>query len=299
MQRQRRHKKLTDWGRQLLLQVARWLPDRQIIGVGDSSYAATSLLNAVRSRVCMITRLRLDARLFDPPARRRPGTVGRPRVVGTRQANLAGRLTNPKTRWRRVKVTGWYGRGERTVEIMSGTALWHHPGRLVPIRYVLVRDVAGELRWRFSRTGPAATIRAQSARVLANRAHQSHLSSRCQAPSPDSSGPSAAGVPVHRPQSRSSRHPALVRPSLVYRGHLCRGSPSPRGRDPTPVVRSSHRTHDTRPARPVLSRHAVGAQALRQPANDATGGGLVSEAAADLQRCTRPRSPRTLDPTGF
>jgi len=43
-------------------------------------------------------------------------------------------------------VTGWYGRGERTVEILSGTALWHHPGRLVPIRYVMVRDVAGELR---------------------------------------------------------------------------------------------------------------------------------------------------------
>jgi hypothetical protein len=146
MQRQRRHKKLTDWGRQLLLQVARWLPDRRIIGVADSSYAAIDLLNAVRSRICMITRLRLDARLFDPPARRRPGTVGRPRVVGTRQASLAECLTNPKTRWRRVKVTGWYGRGERTVEIMSGTALWHHPGHLVPIRYVLVRDVAGELR---------------------------------------------------------------------------------------------------------------------------------------------------------
>jgi hypothetical protein len=146
MQRQRRHKKLTDWGRQLLLQVARWLPDRQIIGVADSSYAAIGLLNAVRSRICMITRLRLDARLFDPPARRRPGTVGRPRVVGTRQASLAECLTNPKTRWRRVKVTGWYGRGKRTVEIMSGSALWHHPGHLVPIRYVLVRDVAGELR---------------------------------------------------------------------------------------------------------------------------------------------------------
>jgi hypothetical protein len=43
-------------------------------------------------------------------------------------------------------VTGWYGHGERLVEIVSGTALWHHPGRLVPIRYVLVRDVAGELR---------------------------------------------------------------------------------------------------------------------------------------------------------
>ncbi len=81
---QRRHKKLTDWGRQVLLQTARWLPDRQIIGVADSSYASIDLLNAVCSRVCMITCLRLDARLFDPPERRRPGTVGRPRVVGTR-----------------------------------------------------------------------------------------------------------------------------------------------------------------------------------------------------------------------
>jgi hypothetical protein len=73
-------------------------PGRQIIGVADSSYASIDLLNSVRSRICMITRLRLDARLFDPPARRRPGTVGRPRVIGARQASLAERLANPKTR---------------------------------------------------------------------------------------------------------------------------------------------------------------------------------------------------------
>jgi hypothetical protein len=145
-ERDRPHKKLTDWGRQVLLQAARWLPGRKIIAVADSSFAAIELLNAVRRRVCMITRLRLDARLFDPPARRRPGTVGRPRVIGKRQPNLAERLVNPKTRWRRLRVTGWYGRGERLVEIVTGTALWHHPGRLVPIRYVLVRDVEGELR---------------------------------------------------------------------------------------------------------------------------------------------------------
>jgi len=145
-QRQKRHKKLTDWGRQVLLQASRWLPDRKIIAVADSSFAAIDLLRAVRRRMCMITRLRLDARLFNPPARRRPGTVGRPRVIGKRQATLAKRLADPKTRWRRLQVTGWYGRDERLVEIVSGTALWHHPGRLVPIRYVLVRDVEGELR---------------------------------------------------------------------------------------------------------------------------------------------------------
>jgi len=141
-----RHKKLTDWARQMLLQIARWLPDRRIVSVTDSSFAAIELLNAVRRRICMITRLRLDARLFDPPPRRRRGTIGRPRVVGKRQPTLAQRLANPKTRWRRLKVTGWYGRSERMVEIVSSTAIWHHPGRFVPIRYVLVRDVAGKLK---------------------------------------------------------------------------------------------------------------------------------------------------------
>jgi hypothetical protein len=94
----------------------------------------------------MITRLRLDARLFDPPTPRRHGTIGRPRVIGNRQPTLAQRLADPKTRWRRLQVSGWYGRGERFLDIVSGTALWHHPGRLVPIRYVLVRDPAGDLR---------------------------------------------------------------------------------------------------------------------------------------------------------
>jgi hypothetical protein len=143
---QQRHKKLTDWGRQGLLQAARWLPERRIVSVTDSSFAAIELLNAVRQWVCMITRLRLDARLFDLPPRRQPGTIGRPRVIGKRQPTLAERLANPKTRWRRFRVTGWYGRSERLVEIVSGTAIWHHPGRFVPIRYVLVRDAADELK---------------------------------------------------------------------------------------------------------------------------------------------------------
>jgi hypothetical protein len=114
--------------------------------VADQSFAAIDLLNAVRHRLCMITRLRLDARLFTPAPRRRPGTRGRPRIVGHRLPSLAERLANPKTVWRRVWVDGWYGGGERLIEFISGTAIWHHPGKHVPIRYVLVRDVAGLLK---------------------------------------------------------------------------------------------------------------------------------------------------------
>jgi hypothetical protein len=40
----RRHKKLTDWGRQALLQTARWLPDRRVVAVADSSFSVIELM---------------------------------------------------------------------------------------------------------------------------------------------------------------------------------------------------------------------------------------------------------------
>ena len=141
--RGRRHKPLTERARLLLLLLARWLPGRRVIVVADSSYAAIELLAAVRQQVSVITRLRLDARLFDPPPPRQPGTKGRPRVSGARQPTLLGRLADPKTEWQRVTVTGWYGQGERRLDVVSGTALWYHPGKQVPVRWVLVRDPAG------------------------------------------------------------------------------------------------------------------------------------------------------------
>ena len=139
-----RHKLLTDWARQMLIQVARWLPNRQVIVVADMSYAAIDLLEAVRRHLTVITRLRLDARLFDPPPLRQPGQKGRPRVSGARQPTLTQRLNNPATRWRRVTIANWYGGQDRRLAIASGTALWYHPGKSVPIRWVLVRDLAGE-----------------------------------------------------------------------------------------------------------------------------------------------------------
>src|SRR4029450_3054316 len=41
------HKTLLDWGRQMLLQAHRWPPDRRIVAVTDTSFAALELLGAV------------------------------------------------------------------------------------------------------------------------------------------------------------------------------------------------------------------------------------------------------------
>jgi hypothetical protein len=140
----RRHKKLTDWARQVLLQTARWLPGRRVIAVGDSSFAAIELLRDVGRHLCMISRLRLDAGLYEPAPPRQPSTRGRPRVKGARLPSLPDRLADPATAWHRIKVEGWYGQSTRQLDIVSGPALWHHPGMQVPIRWVLVRDPEGE-----------------------------------------------------------------------------------------------------------------------------------------------------------
>src|SRR4051794_41683865 len=59
----------------------------------------------------MVTRLRLDAGLYEPAPARKPGTKGRPRVKGARLPSLAERIRDPATPWRRVTVAGWYGGG--------------------------------------------------------------------------------------------------------------------------------------------------------------------------------------------
>ena len=103
-ERGHRHKRLTDWARQALLRAARWLPGRRVVAVADSSFAALELLGAVRRRMVVVTRLRLDARLFAPPPPRTPRTIGRPRLVGDRLPTLAQRLGDRRTRWRRLVV---------------------------------------------------------------------------------------------------------------------------------------------------------------------------------------------------
>src|SRR5215210_2511255 len=141
-ERGRRHKKLTDWARQLVLQARRWMPGRTLVLVADSSFAALELLaSLVRQDVTCVTRLRLDAALYAPAAPRQPRTRGRDRTKGERLPTLATVLANQATPWQRVTVPDWYGEGERVVEICSDTAVWHHGGLpVVPIRWVLLRD---------------------------------------------------------------------------------------------------------------------------------------------------------------
>jgi hypothetical protein len=112
--------------------------------VGDRAYAVLELLAATRHLATLVTRLRLDARLFPPAPPRKPRQHGRPRVVGKRLPTLEQIRDDPTTRLSALSVPRWYGEQSRVVAIVWETAVWYPTGKLpVPIRWVLIRDPQG------------------------------------------------------------------------------------------------------------------------------------------------------------
>jgi len=143
-------KKLTDWGRQMIGQLRRWLPERVLVIVAYSEFAAISWLfrlTQLPGQLCPIVRLRLDAALYRPAPQRQPGTKGRPRKKGERLPTLEQVAANPKTGWQRVTLRNWYGEGRRSIDIVSRTAVWYHKGQPpLPIRWVLIQDPKGKFK---------------------------------------------------------------------------------------------------------------------------------------------------------
>ena len=142
-QRQRHPKTVLERSLQMAKALRRWLPDREVVMVGDNTYAALDFLAGLQPlHVTFVTRLRLDAALYEPapPYNKR----GRPRKKGQRLPTLAAILADPTTRWQQQSVS-WYDGVQRDMEMVSGTAVWFHTGKTpVAIRWVLIRDPQGQ-----------------------------------------------------------------------------------------------------------------------------------------------------------
>ncbi len=144
----KRHKTSIDWIGQMIGQMRRWLPKRQIVLVVDGGLAALKLGQrcvGYTNPVTYVARLRLDAGLYDWPGLQPTGKRGRKPKKGARQPSLKARLHDPATVWRTITID-WYRGERRTLDIATGTALWYTPGQdPLPLRWVLVRDPVGEL----------------------------------------------------------------------------------------------------------------------------------------------------------
>ena len=119
---------------------------RKIILVGDGGFAAGRLaLDCIKNSVTLISRLKMNARLFDFPPEEQNGKRGRKRLKGEQLVNFKQMLTLKDLPWKEVEITGYSGT-KRLVRYISTTCMWGTEGIIpIPIRWVLVVDPLGKM----------------------------------------------------------------------------------------------------------------------------------------------------------
>lgn len=140
----RPYRKTTEHARELVELLAKQFPNRQFQLVGDAAYTNSSLIKARPSNVKLLGRGRLDAALYAPPARRRRGQMGRPRVRGKRLASPEKQARSANARWESIEVHV-YGKTV-TVRALVIDALWYVAAGGELMRLVVVRGFPGHER---------------------------------------------------------------------------------------------------------------------------------------------------------
>jgi hypothetical protein len=102
-------------------------------------------LDCIHFGVTLVSRLKMNAALFDFPAEKRPGQRGRSAKKGVRLTNFKQMLSIEGLPWKEMEVLG-YGGEKRVAGVISNTCMWGADGTIpIPIRWVLVVDPAGKL----------------------------------------------------------------------------------------------------------------------------------------------------------
>lgn len=142
----KRHKTTLEWTVQMLIQVVKWLGDVPIILVGDGGFACGKLAwRCLKLKICLVTRLKMNARLYNIPDAIDAKKRGRRRIKGSKLCSFKEMIDMPNLGWKEIVIVG-YGNRPKRIKYISNTSLWGGDGfRPVPIRWVLVIDPLGEL----------------------------------------------------------------------------------------------------------------------------------------------------------
>lgn len=113
-------------------------PQQRFHAYADATYGGQSVLGCLPANCHMTSRLPLDARLYAPPAKRRPGATGRPRKRGVRLPSPRQLLQQQRGRRLTLHI---YARHDK-VRLTQTVAHWHDvPQR--PLRVVAVEPLTG------------------------------------------------------------------------------------------------------------------------------------------------------------
>ena len=137
----RRHKTTIEWTIQMLKQVVRWVGSGPLTLVGDGGFASGALAWAcLKLGVSLVSRLKVNARLYDFVSSEDQKKRGRKRTKGNKLLNFKEMLKIPDLNWEEA-VISCYGNKNKRFRYISNTSLWGVDGfQPVPIRWVLIID---------------------------------------------------------------------------------------------------------------------------------------------------------------
>ena len=142
----KRHKTTLDWTIQMVMQLIRWAPKIPFILVGDGGFACAKLaLICFKHNIALVSRLKMNARIYALPEETPPGRRGRKPKKGIRLISFKEMLTMEDLPWEEVEVAGYDGK-KKKVKYLTNTAMWGADGFCpIGIRWVLVKDPKDEM----------------------------------------------------------------------------------------------------------------------------------------------------------
>jgi hypothetical protein len=142
----KRHKTTLDWSIQMVMQLARWAPTTPFILVGDGGFACAKLAwTCLKNNIALVSRLKMNARIYDFPEEVDPCKRGRRAKKGVRLISFKEMLKIEDLPWEQAEILG-YDEKKKVVKYLTIMSLWGAEGsHPVPIRWVLVVDPTGEM----------------------------------------------------------------------------------------------------------------------------------------------------------
>jgi hypothetical protein len=137
----REHRTRPELAREMIAILASWVPDRTIYVLGDSAYAGKSISRYLPDNAHLVSRMVMDAGLYEPPPKRHQKQRGAPRKKGKRLPSPKKLAESRAVKWKKTRAN-LYSKSVR-VWYKSCVALWYNSAGTRRLKVVVVRDPSG------------------------------------------------------------------------------------------------------------------------------------------------------------
>ena len=136
------HRTRPELALELIIMVAQWFPNEEIIVSGDSAYGGQSVLSHLPPNVHLISHVHPNGALYEPASPKKEKRKGPARKKGDRLPGMKQWADDPDRPWTKLKFNQ-FGL-HATLEVKTIQALYYKAGKDRLLTIVLTRDLEGK-----------------------------------------------------------------------------------------------------------------------------------------------------------